>query len=59
MQSGKMTVSVRLWKTGSENIRLSRKNEKIPGKRFALPGMAFLPVPIPALAAGRRAVVTM
>ena len=35
------------------------KTKKIPGKRFALPGMAFLPVPIPALAAGRRAVVTI
>ena len=36
-----------------------KKTKKIPGKRFALPGMAFLPVPIPALAAGRRAVVTI
>lgn len=37
----------------------AKKRTKIPGKRFALPGMAFLPVPIPALAAGRRAVVTI
>ena len=36
-----------------------KKRTKIPGKRFALPGMAFLPVPRPALAADRRVVVTM
>ena len=45
MQSGKMTVSVRLWKTGSENIRLSRKNEKNPRQTLCAAGDGFPPRP--------------